>query len=273
TFKFTQAETENNKTPVIESITSGSGLVGTEIEIKGKNLTGFEGDLNAWMENVNGEKGIMYSEIPYDPKGANNVMRFKIEDKLCKTDNSYSGLPCVSFLNVVPGVYKIYTMPWGVKSNVVNFEVTDATSWKTYKNDQYGFEMQYPTDWKVEGSVLRLYDEENRQISWISVSVYNNEDLRNKFNFNGDLSQWVEAEKKGIAVECYPGACNKIEDNIYIDGQKTALVYQTVAYMAPPHIIYEFIKDNLAYEVDIGFSPDGDTSVARNIVSTFKFTK
>ena len=52
----------------------------------------------------------------------------KIEDKVCKQDNSYSGKPCTSWLNLIPGTYKIYTMPWGKKSNEVSFTINSGTA-------------------------------------------------------------------------------------------------------------------------------------------------
>lgn len=134
--KIREFKLENNKLievvdssnlPVIDSITPNSGPVGTIIEIKGKNLNGFEGDLTAWIENSKGEKGVLYSidqvagnRIP----GASTLIRTKIESKLCSEDNSYSGLPCGKYLNVTFGKYKIYAVPWGNRSNEVEFTVT-----------------------------------------------------------------------------------------------------------------------------------------------------
>lgn len=113
--------------PVINSITPNSGAVGTIIEIKGENLNGFEGDLIAWIENSKGEKGILYSidQLAGNRNpGESTLIRTKIESKLCVTDNSYSGLPCEKYLDIIPGIYKIYTSPWGNKSNTLEFTVT-----------------------------------------------------------------------------------------------------------------------------------------------------
>ncbi len=110
--------------PVITSISQSSGPIGTIIELKGQNLAGFEGDLDAIIENSRGEtaflKGIGY--VPGDYK----TIRVKIEARICKTNNSYSGLPCKEYLDIVPGTYKIFTSPWGKTSNKVQFIVTSS---------------------------------------------------------------------------------------------------------------------------------------------------
>lgn len=35
------------------------------------------------------------------------------------------------------------------KSVVVNESAVDTSSWKTYRNEQYGLEFKYPSDWKI----------------------------------------------------------------------------------------------------------------------------
>ncbi|MCF7834147.1 MAG: hypothetical protein K9L98_02200 [Candidatus Pacebacteria bacterium] len=105
--------------PVITSISSYSGSVGDKIEIKGCNFSGFEGDKNVWMESDNGIRGIIYGE----KESTDKSVIFVLKSTLCQTDNSYSGNECEKSLNIIPGVYKIYTTPWGKKSNEVTFTV------------------------------------------------------------------------------------------------------------------------------------------------------
>jgi len=105
--------------PVITSLSSYSGYVGTKIEIKGCNFAGFEGDKNAWIENGQGVKGILNGEEGSTGKN----LKVTIKSPLCQEDNSYSGLPCKSYLTLTPGTYKIYTMPWLKKSNEVTFTI------------------------------------------------------------------------------------------------------------------------------------------------------
>lgn len=108
-------------TPVIRNISRTSGPTGLVIELEGDNLAGFEGDLDAWIVNSQGEKAFLPG-IGSVPR-IDQTIRVKIESKLCKTNNSYSGLACKEYLNITPGLYTIYTSPWGIDSNKVQFTV------------------------------------------------------------------------------------------------------------------------------------------------------
>jgi hypothetical protein len=110
--------------PVISSISPSSGPIGTIIELRGTNLNGFEGDLDAIIENSKGESGYMLGGNSFITD--KNLIKVKIESKICKQNNSYSGLPCESYLNITPGVYNIYTAPWGKISNKMQFTVTSG---------------------------------------------------------------------------------------------------------------------------------------------------
>ncbi len=111
-----------NPVPVITAMTPGSGPIGTIIELRGENLAGFEGDLDAYIENKKGEKGFLPGIGSVPPK--DGVVRVKIESKVCKKNNTYSGLSCDSYMSIGPGLYRVYVLPWGVKSNEMTFAVT-----------------------------------------------------------------------------------------------------------------------------------------------------
>lgn len=108
--------------PIITSITPLSGPVGTTIEIQGCNFLGFEGDKELWFTNSKGEKGLLNGQSDAATRASNAVMRVTLAPKLCQV-NSYSGLQC-PLMELVPGVYTVYSNSWGGKSNVVNFTVT-----------------------------------------------------------------------------------------------------------------------------------------------------
>lgn len=107
--------------PVITSLSAYSGSVGTSLEINGCNFLGFEGDRIALIENDKGEKGILYGKDGSTAK----LIKVTLASLLCQKDTSYSGLPCDKYLTLKPGLYKIYTSPWGKKSNEVQFTITD----------------------------------------------------------------------------------------------------------------------------------------------------
>ena len=112
-----QPETE----AVITSLSSYSGPAGTKLEIRGCNFAGFEGDKNAWIENSQGVRGVLYGEQDSTAK----MIKVTLKSPLCSKDNSYSGLPCSSYLTLTPGTYKIWTTPWGAntKSNLATFTI------------------------------------------------------------------------------------------------------------------------------------------------------
>ncbi len=110
---------ESEGVPVITSISSTSSSVGTKLEIKGCNFSGFEGDKYAWIKNSNGVSGLLRGESGSTSK----LIKVNLSSPLCQKDTSYSGLPCDSWLTLTPGMYKIYVYPWGQKSNEVDFTI------------------------------------------------------------------------------------------------------------------------------------------------------
>lgn len=113
----TTCKDEQGGTPVITSLSSYSGSVGTKLEINGCNFAGFEGDKNAWIHNEKGEKGILYGEAGSSSK----LLKVTLKSPLCQKDTSYSGLSCDSFLTLTPGYYRIFVIPWSKVSNTVSF--------------------------------------------------------------------------------------------------------------------------------------------------------
>ncbi|MFA6095658.1 MAG: hypothetical protein WC767_02335 [Candidatus Paceibacterota bacterium] len=116
--------------PVIEKIVPAKGPVGITIDIIGQQFSGFEGDLDAWIENSKGEKAFLpsseylYPERYKEIYPGKELIRVRIEKQLCKANHSYSGKVCEEYLKIVPGMYKIYTVPWGKTSNKIDFEIT-----------------------------------------------------------------------------------------------------------------------------------------------------
>lgn len=121
TFKFLQNQQQKeNSASVINSVVPASATVGSHIEIKGSNFVGFAGDVNLWIENSAGVKGIIYG----DRNSSNeNSIRFILPASVCQQDTSYSGLPCPVTLSLAPGNYKIFVRPWNTESNKVDFTI------------------------------------------------------------------------------------------------------------------------------------------------------
>jgi len=110
---------EPEGTPVITSLSGYFGSVGAKLEIMGCNFSGFEGDKDAWIENSQGVKGLLRGEA----ESTSKLLKITLNSPLCQKDTSYSGLPCDAWLNLTPGAYKIYALPWGKKSNEINFKI------------------------------------------------------------------------------------------------------------------------------------------------------
>jgi len=124
----TACKDEPEGEPVITSLSVDSGAIGTTLEINGCNLSGFEGDKNAWIENDQGVKGILHGEDGSTSK----LLRIVLESSLCQKDVSYSGMPCDAWFSLIPGAYKIYVAPWGKESNKIEFTIQNSTA----KTDQ-----------------------------------------------------------------------------------------------------------------------------------------
>ncbi len=114
--------------PVITSITPSSGPIGTIVEIKGQNLSGFEGDLNVYFEGQD-EREILLTDTFGDySKTGSSLIKVKVKEPCQegeKVIGSYSGMPqeC-NFVKLDPGEYKVYVRPWGKESNKVKFTIT-----------------------------------------------------------------------------------------------------------------------------------------------------
>ncbi len=116
----------DDDTPVITSLSKASGPVGTILDIDGVNLAGFEGDLIIIFKRADGKITHIKSLIPY---GINNTNHIQVKvAPPCKQGETvyadYSGIASkCDYFEFTPGVYKIYTEPWGKKSNEVEFTV------------------------------------------------------------------------------------------------------------------------------------------------------
>ncbi|MCX6719911.1 MAG: hypothetical protein NTV36_02280 [Candidatus Staskawiczbacteria bacterium] len=106
--------------PKIYRIDPESASIGATASIYGNNFSGFEGDLNVWIENSSGVKGIIYGDKKFSDE---SVIKFSIPTSVCQQDTSYSGLPCSATLQLTPGNYKIFVRPWSTESNKIDFTI------------------------------------------------------------------------------------------------------------------------------------------------------
>ncbi len=119
--------------PAITSISPDSGPVGTKVEIRGCNLSGFEGDLDAAFVRSDGAVIWLYGGVrcfwcEESEEKDEMFMKITVESycELGRTTGRYSGItsPCET-VEATPGVYKVHVTAWGKKSNDVIFTVTE----------------------------------------------------------------------------------------------------------------------------------------------------
>ena len=126
---FTENSSVNDASvsPVIFSIVPDRGPVGTVVTLRGKGLSGFEGDLELIFERKDGKKVSLFDEESYSKTGG-EVIIVKVKEP-CQAGEMvygrYSGNSSqCDYVEFTPGVYKVYSSPWGMSTNVVSFTVT-----------------------------------------------------------------------------------------------------------------------------------------------------
>ena len=166
----------------------------------------------------------------------------------------------VVVLIVAGGVgYYIYKTSQEQKEQVVD----ETADWKVYRNEEYGYEIKYPQDWKTKERSL-MSDSGHRDFVWIqsngdefSVDIWD-------FSFYS-YDQLTEPPPGGID----PDTINKKE--VIIDGQPaTELSYVAVGDggLGAREIKKVFIQKNqLLYIISY------DSKRGEQILSTFKFIK
>lgn len=123
----------NDGAPVISSISPSSGPIGTKVEIKGENLSGFEGDLDVYFEDASGQKVKLTDNSGTYPKTMGKSMVIMVKEPCQRGEKiigRYSGIESwCNYVPLKPGNYKVYVNPYGVKSNVVSFTVTSENNY------------------------------------------------------------------------------------------------------------------------------------------------
>jgi len=186
----------------------GSGKIVFDIamidKLKGKILIQVEGKGEAWYVNpVDGKRYYMANgEMAYQ------VMRYL---SLGITNDNLEQIP-VSF------------------------------NWKAYENKEYGFSIQYPSDWIIDDSALPL--------------VY----ITNNVNDPGSPAILAEASYKRTFEEAYEAIKNDINSGdssikhgnlevVYIDKEKTIAYYYEPTEIASPGFVYEIPSKGLQFMI------------------------
>ncbi len=134
--------------------------------------------------------------------------------------------------------------------------ISDTSNWKTYKNDQYGFEFQYPATWQFESSttssstVISIYKSSTYNISVAVISMMPFENIEQTF-----------FRINGIKLE------NMAEKTPQIVDGKEAIYYKSIPGNYPYNALVFKNQDKL-YEVVNSVSDE----IFKLFTQTFKFT-
>lgn len=134
---------------------------------------------------------------------------------------------------------------------------TDTSTWKTYKNDQYGFTFQYPSTWTINNYGLSEPEQKNGMLKWDILAVSNN-----------NLKDWF----KTTYVNVPSNESATLEKSVAIGGEEW-LQYSYNESIGGCLKGYSTIKEGKVYTLTRGAGTCGLDNTFDKIFSTFKFTK
>lgn len=156
---------------------------------------------------------------------------------------------------------------------ITNFQ-NEITDWKTYKNDEHGFEFKYPQSVVVKNqgqNIVNIADTtDGYTINW-SLKLYKNNSSQSLANwFKSEFSQFKNADNKDCKVFKSDAYGPKVE----IKNTFTVLVTQTSDFNESCiDQGYYVISPNNLIIVKFEDITQASPGHLQEIVSTFKFTK
>ncbi len=134
----------------------------------------------------------------------------------------------------------------------------DTSSWKTYRNDKYRFEVRYPSDW-----ILRLSDSQDARLGFGPID--------NKLP-SVDLRIVKNSEVTKQAHFLIVDSTTTKQIKRIIDGADATEVFNDSYKQFPESVVY-FTRDSKGFIFARYYGTDKSEQVFDQILSTFKFTK
>jgi hypothetical protein len=224
TFKFIDNTIDKTK-PSVSSIIPDSGSLGTSVELKGYNLLSNRGEQNIVIENSNGDKAYLgfgnTTHLNISEKYVS--MKFDLSEKVCKDFATDAGLPCKSWMAIVPGEYKIYVIGPSYEfftSNKVNFTIINSSLKIISPNggETYNIGENIPVKFSINGNVnggvyMELVDSFGNVVSdnitGLGVGSPDLKDWNGLYNLN---SKGLPEGKYKIHISTYGKDVSNVED-------------------------------------------------------------
>ncbi len=200
----------------------------------------------------------------------------------------------LTFLLILTGIFGVWYFSHPLPDEVEEIVLVDKFSdWKTYKNEEYGFEFKYPADWQLRSSLVNAQNQPPKVSTDGSWSFEPFVEIGNPMSGMNvyPLYIFISLNPKNLNAESYvkdmvasapkegPGGIRYYKEfALSVGGQSAYELYSVFAYDQNDEEI-TITNANLTYTVKFPVSdenpnlsnPKDNNKISHQILSTFKF--